>query len=382
MKIPAPRPERARSYSPGPHKERSDAVRAPGHTPFPHLAPKGRNLNPGLRFLALLLAIAFTPACDQGAPPAEPAPESAEPERVTETLPEGPFLEFLGVTQDAGVPQAACASANCEAARRDPSLRRYATSLALVTPDGRTYLFEATPDLRPQLDRVLELGRLRGRPDQGRKLLDGIFLTHAHMGHYTGLAHLGFEAAHSQGVPLYASDKMVDYLHANQPWRQLIDLNNVVPQTVPFGGEVQLAGGLTVRPLAVPHRDELSDTVAWRIEGPNQTILFMPDCDPWSRWGDRGFELAPMLEGVDSFLVDATFYSGDELPGRDLTKIGHPLVRDSLELFGEDVRDGKLRVIFLHLNQSNPLIDPDSAEAGEVRAAGFEIALRGMQLTL
>ena len=91
--------------------------------------------------------------------------------------------------------------------------------LALVTASAETYLFEATPDLRPQLDRVIELGQARGRADQGRRLLDGIFLTHAHMGHYTGLLHLGFEAAHSQGVELFASDKMVAFLHANQPWR-------------------------------------------------------------------------------------------------------------------------------------------------------------------
>ncbi len=343
---------------------------------------------PGL--LSLLLGFAFA-ACEPGAPPAEPAPAEQSPAEevareplaeVAERLPAGPFLEVLGVAQDAGVPQAACFSANCEAARRDPALRRYATSLALVTPAGETYLFEATPDLRPQLDRVLELGHLHGRPDQGRKLLDGIFLTHAHMGHYTGLAHLGFEAAHSQGVPLFASERMVAYLHANQPWRQLIDLANVVPEAVPLGGAVQLPGGVSVRPLAVPHRDELSDTVAWRIEGPSRNVLFLPDCDPWSRWEERGFALAPMLEGVDVLLADATFYSGDELPGRDLTKIGHPLVRDSLELFGDDVRAGRLRVVFLHLNQSNPLLATGGPEAEEVRGAGFELAHRGMQLPL
>lgn len=297
-------------------------------------------------------------------------------------MPEGPFVEILGVAQDAGVPQAACASANCEAARRDPRLRRYATSLVLVTAGGDTFLFEATPDLRPQLDRVIELGRARARAEAGTKLLDGIFLTHAHMGHYTGLLHLGFEAAHSQEVPLFASDKMVAFLGANQPWRQLIDLGNVVPRAVTLGGGARLADGIEVRAFAVPHRDELSDTVAWRIEGPNQTILFMPDCDPWSRWQEKGYALAPMLEGVDVFLADATFYSGDELPGRDLSKIGHPLVVDSLERFRGDVDSGKLRVVFIHFNHSNPLLDPESAELAVVRDAGFEVAHRGMRLPL
>ncbi len=332
----------------------------------------------GLRFLLVVPLLGCALAC--AAPPADPAPP--EPEVAKEDLPEGPFVEILGVAQDAGVPQAACASANCEAARRDPRLRRYATSLVLVTASGETYLFEATPDLRPQLDRVIELGRASGRADQGRKLLDGIFLTHAHMGHYTGLLHLGFEAAHSQDVPLFASEEMVAFLNANQPWRQLIDLGNVVPRAVALGGSTRLAGGIEVRAFAVPHRDELSDTVAWRIAGPHRTILFMPDCDPWSRWQERGFALAPMLEGVDLFLADATFYSGDELPGRDLSKIGHPLVQSSLELFREDVSSGKLRVAFIHFNHSNPLLAPDSAESAVVRDAGFEVAHRGLRLSL
>ncbi len=297
-------------------------------------------------------------------------------------MPALPFVEVLGVAQDAGVPQAACASTNCEAARRDPRLRRYATSLVLVTGSGETYLFEATPDLRPQLDRVLELGRASGRPDQGRKLLDGIFLTHAHMGHYTGLLHLGFEAAHSQDVSLFASDRMLAFLNANQPWRQLIDFGNLVPRPVALGGDVELADGLEVRALQVPHRDELSDTVAWRIQGPNRTILFLPDCDPWERWPEKGFDLAQVLDGVDLFLVDATFYSGAELPGRDLSKIGHPLVTDSLERFAGDVASGQLEVVFIHFNHSNPLLTDGSVESGVVRDAGFEIAHRGLQFSL
>ena len=189
----------------------------------------------------------------------------------------GPFIEILGVAQDGGVPQAACASANCEAARAEPRLRRYATSFVLVTASSDTYLFEATPDLRPQLDRVMELGRLRGRPPRARKFLDGIFVTHAHMGHYSGLLHLGFEAAQSQQVPLYGSARMIQFLVDNQPWRQLIDLNNIVPSTVEPGQVVRLGDSVVVESFAVPHRDELSDTVAWRIEGPTQTMLFMPE---------------------------------------------------------------------------------------------------------
>ena len=297
---------------------------------------------------------------------------------------EGPFLEVLGVAQDAGVPQAACVSPNCEAARADPRRRAYATSLALIGSKGESYLFEATPDIRPQLDRVMELGKERGRPDAGRRYLDGIFVTHAHMGHYSGLLHLGFEAAHSQEVPLYGSPKMLAFIEGNQPWKQLVELRNLVlrPLDLDPSASVELSDGIKVSPVSVPHRDELSDTVAWRIEGPTHTVLFLPDCDPWQRWEARGFDWVSMLDGVDTLLVDATFYSEDELPGRDLSKIGHPLVTDSIELLREREQAGQLRVFFIHFNHSNPLLTPDSDARKRVEAAGFEIAERGLQLAL
>ena len=181
---------------------------------------------------------------------------------------------------------------------------------------------------------------------------------------------------------MYASAKMISFLEDNQPWRQLIEIKNLVPEVVSPGVALELSDGIAVRALAVPHRDELSDTVAWRIEGPRRTVLFMPDCDPWSRWEARGFALAPMLEGVDTFLVDATFYSGEELPGRDLSKIMHPFVTDSIERFSAQVSAGELEVIFIHLNHSNPLLAADSAEAQKVFDAGFGLATRAMRLEL
>jgi pyrroloquinoline quinone biosynthesis protein B len=268
------------------------------------------------------------------------------------------------------------------AAKADPNRIHLATSLGLVTSAGATYLFEATPDLRPQLDRLMTLGRERGRVDAGRKFVDGVFITHAHMGHYTGLLHLGFEAAHANNIPLFASPTMVAFLQNNQPWRQLFDLENLHAQPISAAAGVELEPGVLVTPVTVPHRDELSDTVAWRIAGPNRTMLFLPDCDPWLRWAERGFSIDEVFADIDLVLLDATFFSGAELPGRDLKTIGHPLVRDSVERFGQEVRAGSLEIVFIHLNHSNPLLQSEGTEAKSVREAGFQIAVRGQHFAL
>ncbi|MCH9688617.1 MAG: MBL fold metallo-hydrolase, partial [Deltaproteobacteria bacterium] len=256
-------------------------------------------------------------------PPVEPAPVAA----VSDARIDAPKLVVLGIAQDAGVPQAGCDCAQCRAAAEHPAARPRVASVALVLGDGRVFVVDATPDLPWQLR---DVAALRGDPVGGRsrRPVDGIALTHGHMGHYLGLAHLGFEAAHADGVPVYGTASMLELLRSNVPWSQLvarqeIDLRPLSP------GEALVLGSVTMIPVAVPHRAEHTNTVGFRFEGPRRTALYIPDCAPWSRWDPRRREA--LLDGVDVALLDGTFYSGDELPGRDLSAIGHPLIVDTMD---------------------------------------------------
>jgi pyrroloquinoline quinone biosynthesis protein B len=291
----------------------------------------------------------------------------------------GPFLRVLGTAQDGGLPHVACSCPRCDAARVDPSRARAVAALAVVVPErGTRYLIDATPDIRIQLD------RLPPRPDApaagtDRAPVDGVFLTHAHLGHYTGLAFFGYEAAHTRGLPLYCTPSMARYLGGNGPWDQLVRLGNVDVRPVDLGGAVDLEGGVRITFLPSPHRQEYTDTVAFRIEGPSRTVLYVPDTDRWEDWNPT---LEDRLEGVDVALLDGTFYSLDELPGRKVESIGHPLMTVTMDRLETRVRTGTVDVAFTHLNHSNPALDPDGPERAEIVRRGFRVLSDGEDLPL
>jgi len=274
---------------------------------------------------------------------------------------------LLGIAQDAGVPQAGCACARCKAARADATLRRFAVSLGLVDHAGRrVWMIDATPDFREQVA-FLE-GRCPGYA------LAGLLLTHAHIGHYTGLIHLGLEGWNTHKLPLLASPRMIYFLSHNQPWAGLIERQNIHPQPIPPGKPFALSAELRLTPHKVPHRGEGSDTFAFEIQGPERRVFYCPDIDSWDAWA---VDLRALIETMDVALLDATFYSGDELPGRDLTSIPHPLATDTAaRLAGVGAE-----VVLIHLNHSNPLHEEGPAQRAML-AAGLVPGKRGMRWTL
>lgn len=304
----------------------------------------------------------------------------------------------------------------------DPRRRRYVSSAALILPvrtdarvggksdadrgtrtgAERVFLFDATPDIREQLHLLRDVrGGPAGRVD--RAPVDGVFLTHAHIGHYTGLAFFGFEAVHTRDLPVYCTPRMAQFLRTNGPWSQLVEKENLRLHETAQGQSIALAfatrrenGGasnndqaeaIVVTPIAVPHRDEYSDTVGFilkrRATGPQRgsTLLFVPDTEPWRNWSPTLIDVIDR-ERIDVLIVDGTFFSSEELPGRAVSSIGHPLIRDTMDLLEKRVSAGGLTVYFTHLNHSNPALEPNSEARREINSRGFAVAHEGLEIPL
>jgi len=257
-------------------------------------------------------------------------------------------LVVLGVAQDVGLPHLGCNRERCAAARAGRIPAQKVACLGLVNRvRGEAYLFDATPDLPAQVHALT-----------GGRAPDGVFLTHAHIGHYTGLVYLGKESAAVRGLPLHATPRMAEFLRQNEPWRTLVVEGHVALRPAEPGSPVVLPGGVTVTSMPVPHRDELSDTVGYRIEGPRATALFVPDIDRWESWGR---DIRSLAEEVDLLFLDGTFGSAAELPNRNIAEVPHPLVSHTREL----LRGTPARLLFIHLNHSNREWDaPDVAREG------------------
>ena len=258
-------------------------------------------------------------------------------------------LTVLGIAQDGGIPHLGCRRHLCADARAGRRPAEKVSSLGLVhRPSGRAYLFDATPDMPAQLDALT-----------GGAAPDGIFLTHGHIGHYTGLMFLGKEALAADRVPVHATRRMADYLSANGPWSLLVADGHIALTVVAPDEALTLGGGLRVTPFTVPHRDEFTDTVGYRIDGPRASALFIPDIDRWDRW-DR--DIRALVDEVDLAFLDGTFSSADEIAGRSFDEIRHPLMPDTRRRLA----GVRAEVWFIHLNHSNPALAgaPDVAREG------------------
>jgi pyrroloquinoline quinone biosynthesis protein B len=257
--------------------------------------------------------------------------------------------------------------------------------LAIYIPKtDHVYLVDATPDLPAQIERIHGFHHHpEGKTD--RAPVDGVLLTHAHMGHYLGLAHFGFESLNTKGIPTWASPRMAEFLRTNGPWSQLVRLGNITLKEIQPGVASELEDGVSIKAFAVPHRDEYTDTLAFLIRGPHKTLLYVPDTDSWKTWPHPLPEVLA-AEKVDIALLDATFYSADELPDRDVSKIKHPLVTDTMDLLEPLLKEGRpeagLRVYFTHMNHTNPALDSGGAAAKAIEARGFKVLAEGQELDL
>jgi pyrroloquinoline quinone biosynthesis protein B len=249
-----------------------------------------------------------------------------------------PYTIVLGIAQDGGYPQAGCERPDCVAAWNDPTLRRHVVSLGIVDPaTHERWMIDATPDFPEQLH------ALGGLP------LAGILLSHAHIGHYLGLAQLGREVIGAHDLPVYAMPRMRAFLEHNGPWDQLVRLHNIDLRPMEDGVPIRLNANITVTPVAVPHRGEYSETVGFIVKGPKRSVLWIPDADRWEN-------VEELIARVDVAYLDGTFFDAKELPGRNLAEIPHPMIYDSMQRFEKLPASERAKIRFIHLNQSNPAL--------------------------
>ncbi len=243
------------------------------------------------------------------------------------------YTVLLGLAQDGGHPQAGCERDCCAAAWTDPANGHRVAALGIA--DGtKRWLVDATPDFATQL-RTLLHGDTKGE-------LAGVLLTHAHMGHYTGLLDLGREVMGARDVPVYACRACAPSSRRTVRGRSSSASTTSPCAPLEDGVSVRLSDAITVTPFAVPHRDEYSETVGFVIAGPHRKVLYLPDIDKWERWSTR---IEDRIAAVDAVYVDGTFFSSTEIPGRTMAEVPHPFVEESLARFASLPDDERRRSI-------------------------------------
>ncbi len=281
---------------------------------------------------------------------------------------ESDYIQVLGVVQDAGYPHIGCEKDCCKVVSPGDY---FVSCLGLVDKtNNKRYLFDATPDIHNQINLLEKFPEFN--------LIDGIFLTHAHIGHYTGLMYLGREGLGGKNIMVYALKRMARFLTKNGPWDQLVKLNNISIQTISNKEFVKLSENIFVIPIRVPHRDEYSETVGYKIIGKSKKILFIPDIDKWDEWKKSIIEEVKL---VDYAFIDGTFYNGSEL-NRDMREIPHPSIEETLRLFSNQPIAERNKIYFIHINHTNPILTNKNGIRDLVESLGFNIAQRGLKFKL
>ena len=278
-----------------------------------------------------------------------------------------PYVVVLGIAQDGGLPHAGCVQKCCKKSWSTGENEKV-SSIGIIDPKtGQSWLIDATPDFASQLN-ILE--------NVHNTKLSGIFLTHAHIGHYIGLLQLGREVMGAKNIVVYTMPKMKKYLEKNGPWNQLINLKNIVLSPINDKKEVQLSRNLIIEPFLVPHRDEYSETVGFNIIGPNESMLYIPDIDKWDKWEH---DILFWIESNTYALLDGTFYYDDEVPNRNMSEIPHPLIIESMNYFSRLLKRDQKKIYFIHLNHTNPALSKKSAASRSIIKNGYNTARLGME---
>ena len=274
---------------------------------------------------------------------------------------------ILGTAQDGGYPHTGCRAECCNEAWNNLKLKRLVSSVAILSGND-CWLIDITPDFRYQLKMIDT--KLNGMPH-----ISGIFISHAHMGHYMGLIELGLEVMNTHAIPVYVMGKMKSFLEENAPFTQLIKLNNIKLELIEESAAVQLNENISITPFLVPHRNEFSETVGYSIQSARKKVLYIPDIDAWDDWE---VDINKMIKKHDIAFLDGTFYDKTELNRRNIEDVPHPSIKESIKRFSSLVAIDRKKVNFTHLNHTNKVLRQNSEEKNEIIAQGFQVASDGM----
>ena len=276
---------------------------------------------------------------------------------------------ILGIAQDGGVPHPGC---NCNTCKFywDNEIVLSPTSLAIID-EKQFHLIDVTRNLDRQLRKV------------GDRNVTDIWLTHGHIGHVDGIGLFGKEVMNEKNVRLHASKSMIELILNTPKWKKLVEDNILIPIQFNSNESIQISEHLVITPIRVPHRDELTDTHAFMINGPEKSLLYLPDHDSWEETlhmvqQNSVIEWFDSL-GIEIVFLDGTFWSKNELSRQ--TDVPHPPVVDSLERLG-NLNGKELEVFFIHLNHTNPLLIPNSDEVKQLLDSGCKIPVEGQQFLL
>jgi pyrroloquinoline quinone biosynthesis protein B len=292
----------------------------------------------------------------------------------------GVSVTILGTAQDGGIPQAGCSCQRCLDAHRDLKLRKYPVSLGILGVDGTKHIIEITKNLSEQL--------VIWTPEKNDLFIpETVSITHLHLGHIEGIGQLGKPVMGLREVDVYLSPKNKDVFDNRSDIVLMEDEGNIRTHSKNFYHpfEPKDGCGFSLQFIPIPHRSELGDNAAIIIKAEGKSILFMPDQDSWSDTLDYHSkenirDFLKMFD-IDEALIDGTFWNMNELPRRDISKIPHPTIQETIQLLGSK-REGDPEISFLHLNHSNPVNDLGSEQRKVVEENGWKISEIGDVLKL
>jgi len=311
------------------------------------------------------------------------------------------FIKVIGAGAGGGLPQWNCNGQNSADARHGvPTVKPRTQASVAVSADGRQWvLLNASPDLRQQINATRELHPDRKGPPRNSPI-KAVVLTNGDVDAVAGLLCL----RESQPLTVYGSARVLDVLAGNSIF-EVLNADLVKRKTMELGQSFAVEGpsgpvGLTIEAFTVPGKiplyledeekgtggsfgTEEGDTVGLKVteDASGKHFFFIPGC---SGLDDQ---LRERLNGAPLLFFDGTLYTNDEMIVQGLMqktgdRIGHMNMSGPKGTLEQMAPLNIARKIFIHVNNSNPVLRDDSPERAAVEAAGWEVSYDGMEARL